>query len=209
MLKGLRVCIHLLIWTSKVTNSLMRTENSFLLPSLETFNLQRPIVRDKISLWQQREYRSNIGLYSQGNYWHFMWVNRLSLIGLRGGIIMATNFRISVHRNSENLHLKLMGDFDGTSAYELLTVLKRCSCRTSRVFIHTSCLRNIHPFGLNVFHSNLNVLNGHPMTLVFTGENASRLAPETPPPFDLTISTMPPVAISGTDIFCLSSMRPK
>jgi len=39
---------------------------------------------------------------------------------------MAARFRISIHRNSENLHLKLMGDFDGTSAHELLNVLKRC-----------------------------------------------------------------------------------
>jgi len=39
---------------------------------------------------------------------------------------MANNFRISVHRSSENLHLKLMGNFDGISAHELLNVLKRC-----------------------------------------------------------------------------------
>lgn len=50
---------------------------------------------------------------------------------------MAARFRISIHRNSENLHLKLMGDFDGTSAHELLNVLKRYSTRTARIFIHT------------------------------------------------------------------------
>ena len=36
---------------------------------------------------------------------------------------MATGFKICVHRNSENLHLKLKGNFDGTSAHELLTVM--------------------------------------------------------------------------------------
>ena len=71
---------------------------------------------------------------------------------------MAKNFRISTHRNDENLHLKLIGD--GTSAFELLNVLKGKSDRTSRVFIHTSGLRNIYPFALNVFHNNLNVLKG-------------------------------------------------
>jgi len=37
---------------------------------------------------------------------------------------MAANFRISVHRSSDSLHMKLMGDFDGSSAWELLNVLR-------------------------------------------------------------------------------------
>jgi len=93
---------------------------------------------------------------------------------------MATNFRIFIHSNGENLHLKLIGDFDGTSAHELLSTLKRYCNHTSKVFIHTSRLKDIHPFGLNVFHDNLGVLNAQPLTLIFTGENASRLTPEKP-----------------------------
>lgn len=120
---------------------------------------------------------------------------------------MATNFRISVHRNSENLHLRLMGDFDGISAHELLGNLKRYSYRTSKVFIHTSCLEDIHPFGLNVFHTHLDVLKGTSLELVFTGEHATRLAPEKPMQFDLIISTMPPIATSETPISSLASMR--
>jgi len=107
---------------------------------------------------------------------------------------MATNLMISIQRNSDNLHLKLCGGFDGTSAHELLNVLKRYVNRTSRVFIHTSCLRGIHPFGLSVFHNNLNVLKGKSVELVFTGEHASRLAPEKALSLDFTISTVPPVA---------------
>jgi hypothetical protein len=103
---------------------------------------------------------------------------------------MARNFRISVHRNSENLHVKLMGDFDGTSARELLAVLEKYSNCTSTVFIHTACLRNIHPFGVSVFQSNLDVLKGKPVKLVFTGENALQLAPERRMVFDLIISIM-------------------
>ena len=122
---------------------------------------------------------------------------------------MATNFRISVHRNSENLHLKLMGDFDGISAHELLELLKRYSNRTLKVFIHTSCLGNIHHFGLNVFHNHLDVLKGKSLELVFTGENASQLTPEKPMLFDLIISTIPLIAISDTTISSLSSMRPE
>jgi len=118
---------------------------------------------------------------------------------------MATNFRIFVHRNGENLHLKLIGDFDGTSAHELLGILERYANRISRVFIHTSCLRDIHAFGRNVFHDNLDVLNSQSVTLVFTGENASKLAPEKPMFSDLIISTVPLVeseTITPVQIHC-------
>ena len=91
---------------------------------------------------------------------------------------MATNFKICAHRNGENVHLKLRGDFDGTSAHELLKTLKKYSNHTSRVFIHTSSLKNIHPFGLNVFHKNLHLLNGKSLDLVYTGKHASRIEPE-------------------------------
>lgn len=83
---------------------------------------------------------------------------------------MAKNFRIFTHRNEGTLHLKLMGDFDGTSACQLLSVLKRNSNSTSKAFIHTSGLRNIYPFGLNVFHNNLNVIKRKLPQFVFTGE---------------------------------------
>nr|CBX29619.1 unknown protein [uncultured Desulfobacterium sp.] len=36
---------------------------------------------------------------------------------------MASNFKIEVFRNSENVHLKLFGDFDGNSAYELVNTI--------------------------------------------------------------------------------------
>ena len=38
---------------------------------------------------------------------------------------MAANFRILVHKNNKIIHLKLSGDFDGTSAYELINLLKK------------------------------------------------------------------------------------
>jgi len=87
---------------------------------------------------------------------------------------MATNFKIDAHRNDENLHLKLKGNFDGTSAYELHDIVRTWADHTSRVFIHTSNLRDIHPFGLHVFRSNLDILKGQSVELMFTGENASQ-----------------------------------
>lgn len=85
---------------------------------------------------------------------------------------MATNFKIFVHKNSENLHLKLTGDFDGSSAYELLNVLKSNCIGTSKVFIHTNCLNRIHPFGREIFHKKLKALNNRSISVLFTGEEA-------------------------------------
>ncbi len=91
---------------------------------------------------------------------------------------MASNLKISVHKNSKNIHLKLAGDFDGFSAYELLNALKRYCRGASGAFIHTSSLKQIHPFGRDVFQSNLDMLNGKCVPLVFTGDNAHQLDPE-------------------------------
>lgn len=90
---------------------------------------------------------------------------------------MATNFRILVHRNSDSLHMKLLGDFDGSSACELLNMLKKNSNGARKVFIHTNCLKHIHPFGRDTFCRNLRDLKGYPFDLLLTGEKAERIAP--------------------------------
>jgi hypothetical protein len=91
---------------------------------------------------------------------------------------MASNFKISIHRNSDSLDLKLMGDFDGTSACELLNALKENCDGVARVFVNTSGLKDIYPFGQDTFQNSLYLLKGRPFCLVFTGENAGSIAPE-------------------------------
>jgi len=91
---------------------------------------------------------------------------------------MACNFRISVHKNSDNLHLRLSGDFDGTSAHQLINSLKSKSRGVSRAFIHTSCLREIYPFGQNIFEKNFNSMADKTISFIFTGEKANQLIPE-------------------------------
>lgn len=92
---------------------------------------------------------------------------------------MASNFKILFHRNAENLHLKLYGDFDGSSAWELINGLKRTCYGISRIFIHTNCLKHVHPFGREVLQKNLYESTRKSVCVVFTGEKASVLAPET------------------------------
>jgi anti-anti-sigma regulatory factor len=113
---------------------------------------------------------------------------------------MGTDFEISIQKKGEDVYLKLRGGFDGTSAYELLYILQTHCNSGSQVFIHTSCLGTIYPFGLDVFRNNFDMLKGKSLDLVFTGEHASLLAPEKEALFDLTISTIPPVSQSEKTI---------
>jgi hypothetical protein len=91
---------------------------------------------------------------------------------------MALDFRILIHRNRDNLHLKLMGDFDGSSAWELLNVLDKSATDVYKVIIHTSSLKNIYPFGRETFQENLPKWKVAPVQLLFTGEKARQIAPE-------------------------------
>ena len=87
---------------------------------------------------------------------------------------MADNFKILIHRNDDNLHMKLVGDFDGTSAHQLLNHLRKYCPKFATTFIHTDCLENLIPFGVGVFKSNLNALKKSHIHLIFTGENAAQ-----------------------------------
>jgi stage II sporulation protein AA (anti-sigma F factor antagonist) len=71
---------------------------------------------------------------------------------------MASNFKISCNNGSTGVTLKLFGDFDGTSAWELINVLKNRSNDTSKVFIQTEGLKTIYPFGLDIFRKPLRVM---------------------------------------------------
>ncbi len=91
---------------------------------------------------------------------------------------MAANFRILSHRKRNNLHLKLMGDFDGSSAYELINKLKANCGSVVRIFIHTGSLKIIYPVGQKVFQSKLSVPRCEVSKFIFTGENGNKILPE-------------------------------
>jgi hypothetical protein len=89
---------------------------------------------------------------------------------------MASNFRIFCRQNSDNLHLELTGEFDGSSAYELIDTLKKYSGIARKVFIHTCSLSSVHSFGSDVFQKNYDIKKLS-RALIFTGEYGDRLAP--------------------------------
>ena len=90
---------------------------------------------------------------------------------------MASNFGIAVDKNSDGFGLKLAGDFDGTSAYELIYAIKKLPEGTLKINVCTNGLKTINPFGLDIFHKFVWSLNGQSAKIVFTGNSASQLSP--------------------------------
>jgi hypothetical protein len=90
---------------------------------------------------------------------------------------MASNFKIRIHRNSDNIHLDLVGFFDGTSAFELINLLNDKCKDACKVFIHTNKISDIHPFGRGVFLKNFIIKNNRSGKFVITGNYKDSLKP--------------------------------
>jgi len=88
---------------------------------------------------------------------------------------MASNFKLFLHENKDSIHMKMCGDFDGTSAYELITAIQQYAHKSNQVFIHTEDLGNIYSFGKGVFHNNLRALKKQSNTLIFVGKHKDSL----------------------------------
>ncbi len=90
---------------------------------------------------------------------------------------MAANFRISQNRRSNTLYLKLSGDFDGTSALELIHVLMNCPSDIGKIYIDTCGLTSLQSFGQNVFLKNCAVSRNMFNKMIFTGNYGRQIAP--------------------------------
>jgi len=91
---------------------------------------------------------------------------------------MSANFKILHHRNSDNLHLKLIGDFDGSSAHELINaidLLLNGKNAAYAIYIHTCSLSSVHPFALAVMKTSC-TLKKLSSQLTYTGEYAPLMA---------------------------------
>jgi len=88
---------------------------------------------------------------------------------------VASNFQIYSFKTRDSLHLKLAGDFDGTSAYELINTLAEHGKGFYEIFIDVNELKSIHPFGRDVFQKNLRSSNKLYRNLVFIGKNGHEI----------------------------------
>ena len=92
---------------------------------------------------------------------------------------MVPEFKVLLNRNSDTLHVTLVGDFDGSSAHELVKAIKKHGLNACSIFIHTSGLRQISSFSRAAFQTYLGRLKNRFFgKLVFTGEYAPIIAPE-------------------------------
>ena len=88
---------------------------------------------------------------------------------------MGSYFRVSVRRKKKNMHLRLIGDFDGSSAYQLVDKLKEYCNKSDHVIIDTDALGEIHTFGLNILSYHMLKLKGPLSNITFVGEYADRM----------------------------------
>ena len=88
---------------------------------------------------------------------------------------MAKNFRRFIGRENSAIHLNLKGEFDGTSAYELLQYLQTYRRYVGKIYIHTDHLKHIVPFGKCVLLNNLCILKGVTAHFIFSGAGADDL----------------------------------
>ena len=83
---------------------------------------------------------------------------------------MANNFQMFTRKTTETLHIKLTGDFDGSSASELINTLAENQNKYYQIFINTSKLDTIHPFGQEVLQLRLPEIGDNRLGLVFIGK---------------------------------------
>jgi len=84
---------------------------------------------------------------------------------------MANNFKFLSSHISNRIRLKLYGDFDGSSACELINFLQNCINGVNRIFIDTNNLTAIASFGMDVFIKSLKVLCVDINNITITGNN--------------------------------------
>ena len=84
---------------------------------------------------------------------------------------MARNFHMFTHKTTDTLHIKLSGDFDGSSAFELANFLANNQSKYYQIFINTKDLKSIYPFGLDVLQHSLGDIKEQGAGLIFIGKN--------------------------------------
>lgn len=83
---------------------------------------------------------------------------------------MNAKFQLLTNLTKDVLHLKLLGEFDGSAACELIRKIEEDLSGASRIRVDTSELRHVHPFGRTVFHNRISLLSRKLCGLNFVGK---------------------------------------
>ncbi len=91
---------------------------------------------------------------------------------------MQTNFNIETQQRDGDLHVQTRGDFNGSSAMQLIHTLHEKYNGRGKVFIETNHLREICPFGCRTFQCRLDKHKLPVERLYFKGQKGLEMAPE-------------------------------
>ncbi len=89
---------------------------------------------------------------------------------------MAQNFEIQKFRTSDMLHMELLGDFDGSSAVELINTLNENRAGIDTICINACRLKKIHSFGREVIQKNIAGIQALEPYVLFIGGNLGQQA---------------------------------
>lgn len=90
---------------------------------------------------------------------------------------MADNFKMSTEKKGGDwIVIRMSGDFDGMSAWELIHKMHEFSGQYYLVEVDTSGVTEMVPFGYKTFAVNVKSLKKSPSTFVVTGDFAPYLS---------------------------------
>ena len=90
---------------------------------------------------------------------------------------MSNNFQVAFTKHNGNLHVHPSGDFDASSAFELIQQLGRKYDGNGDVVIDTRKLGKVFPFGSGIFQGNVKECRIPYNRISFKGEKGYDLAP--------------------------------
>ncbi|WP_419662025.1 hypothetical protein Dvar_24680 [Desulfosarcina variabilis str. Montpellier] len=91
---------------------------------------------------------------------------------------MSMNFQIKFKRENGDLHVNPVGDFDGSSAWELIHLIHEQYGGQGHVHIDTGRLKRVCPFGCNTFQCQFYQSRIPAHRLLIKGKNGPALAPK-------------------------------
>jgi len=90
---------------------------------------------------------------------------------------MSSNFHVEFEKSNGNLLVRPSGDFDGSSAWELVNLLHEQYDGHGQVYIETDNLTVLCPFGCSTFHCRLNRKHLPFERIHFKGDKGAVIAP--------------------------------
>lgn len=91
---------------------------------------------------------------------------------------MSSNFNYFSYRIGDSLHIQLLGDFDGSSACELIDALGDYGADFFQIFIDTNNLKTVHPFGRKVFLKGFSTISKQVGNIIFIGKHKQNIDPQ-------------------------------